>query len=114
MATLWCAHATREVDRLLCPAPCGAMHVRCADCGAAVGGCPFESEGRHERLVATLGAQLPRAAEWQVRDLAEVVARGGHARRVLPLARALDHVGLAAHGRPGPVRDRGATPAAPR
>ena len=59
MATIWCPHSTREVDRFLCPAPCGAMHVRCTGCGAAVGGCPFESEGLHERLVATLGAQLP-------------------------------------------------------
>lgn len=49
------------------------MHVRCTDCGAAVGGCPNESAGLHEGLVATLGAQLPRAPEWQVHDLAEIV-----------------------------------------
>ena len=70
------------------------MHVRCAGCGAAVGGCPFESDGLHERLVATLGSQLPCAEEWQVRDLAEVVERGGHAGRVRPLADALSVVGL--------------------
>jgi hypothetical protein len=95
MATIWCSHPTRHVDRLLCPPPCGAMHVRCVECGAAVGGCPFESEGLHERLVATLGAQLPCAEEWQVRDLAELVERGGRATRVLPLSRALVTVGLA-------------------
>jgi hypothetical protein len=70
------------------------MHVRCAGCGAAVGGCPFESDGLHERLVATLGSQLPCAEEWQVRDLAEVVERRGHASRVLPLSQALALVGL--------------------
>lgn len=94
MATLWCSHPAREVDGLLCPSPCGAMHVRCTDCGAAVGGCPFETEGLHERLVATLGAQLPRAPEWQVRDLAQIVSRAGHAPRALPLGEALDLVGL--------------------
>ena len=98
MATIWCAHPARRVDRFLCPAPCGAIHVRCAECGAALGGCPFESDGLHERLVATLGAQLPRAQEWQVRDLAEIVERGGHASRVIPLSQALDRVGLG--GRP--------------
>jgi len=72
------------------------MHVRCAGCGAAVGGCPFESDGLHERLVATLGAQLPRAEEWQVRELAEIVERGGHARHVLPLSQALAQFGLGA------------------
>ena len=70
------------------------MHVRCSGCGAAVGGCPFESEGLHERLVATLGAQLPRAEEWQVRDLAEIVERGGHASSVHPLSQALAQLGL--------------------
>ena len=70
------------------------MHVRCCGCGAAVGGCPFESEGLHERLVATLGAQLPRAEEWQVRDLAEIVERGGHASIVHPLSQALAQLGL--------------------
>ena len=94
MATIWCSHPTRQVDRFLCPSPCGAMHVRCAGCGAALGGCPFESDGLHERLVAVLGAQLPCAEEWQVRDLAEFVERGGHAGQVLPLNRALDEVGL--------------------
>ena len=94
MATIWCSHPTREVDRFLCPAPCGAMHVRCAGCGAAVGGCPFESEGLHERLVATLGAQLPRAEEWQVRELAEIVEQQGHGSRVLSLSWALARVGL--------------------
>jgi hypothetical protein len=59
-----------------------------------VGGCPFESDGLHERLVATLGRQLPRAEEWQVRDLAELVERRGHASRVLPLSHALARVGL--------------------
>ena len=94
MATIWCSHATRGVDRYLCPPPCAAMHVRCTGCGAAVGNCPFESEGLHERLVATLGAQLPRAEEWQVRDLAEIVEREGHAGRVLTLSEALSLVGL--------------------
>jgi hypothetical protein len=94
MATIWCSHATREVDRFLCAAPCGAMHVRCTGCGAAVGGCPFESEGLHERLVATLGAQLPCAAEWQVLELAEIVERGGHAGRVRTLTTALAESGL--------------------
>ena len=94
MATLWCSHPTRQVDSLLCPPPCGAMHIRCAGCGAAIGGCPFESEGLHERLVAVLGRQLPGAEEWQVRELAEVVERGAHARSVLPLSRALGMVGL--------------------
>jgi hypothetical protein len=72
------------------------MHVRCTRCGAAVGGCPFESDGLHERLVATLGAQLPCAEEWQVRDLAEIVERAGHASSVLPLSEALTQVGLGA------------------
>jgi hypothetical protein len=94
MATIWCSHATREVDRFLCPPPCGAMHVRCTRCGAAVGGCPFESDGLHERLVAVLGSQLPCAEEWQVRDLAEAVERGSHASRVVPLSRTLARVGL--------------------
>jgi hypothetical protein len=94
MATIWCSHPTREVDPALCPLPCGAMHVRCTGCGAAVGGCPFESDGLHERLVATLGAQLPRAEEWQVRDLAEIIERSGHAGRVRPLSEALSLVGL--------------------
>ena len=65
------------------------MHVRCTGCGAAVGGCPFESEGLHERLVATLGAQLPCAEEWQVLDLVEIVERRGHADRVHTLTTAL-------------------------
>jgi hypothetical protein len=95
MATIWCSHSTREVDRFLCPTPCGAMHVRCTGCGAAVGGCPFESEGLHERLVATLGAQLPCAAEWQVLELAEIVERGGHTGRVRTLTTALAESGLA-------------------
>jgi hypothetical protein len=94
MATIWCSHPTREMDPALCPLPCGAMHVRCTGCGAAVGDCPFESDGLHERLVATLGAQLPRAEEWQVRDLAEIVERSGHAGRVRPLSEALALVGL--------------------
>ena len=94
MATIWCSHPTRRVDRFLCPAPCGAMHVRCSGCGAAVGGCPFESEGLHERLVATLGAQLPCAEEWQVLDLAEIVERGGHAGRVRTLTTALAEAGI--------------------
>jgi hypothetical protein len=94
MATIWCSHPTRQVDRFLCPSPCGAIHVRCSQCGAAVGGCPFESSDLHERLVSTLGAQLPCAEEWQVRNLAEVVERGGHASRVLPLSRALMLAGL--------------------
>lgn len=85
----------REVDRSLYPAPCSGIHVRCTGCGAAVGGCPFESLGLHERLVAGLAAQLPYAEEWQVRDLAEVVERGGHANSVLPLSHALAVVGLA-------------------
>ena len=41
-----------------------------------------------------LGRQLPRAEEWQVRDLAEVVERGGHASGVLSLSQALALVGL--------------------
>jgi LSD1 subclass zinc finger protein len=94
MATIWCSHPTRRVDRFLCPAPCGAMHVRCASCGAAVGGCPFESEGLHERLVATLGAHLPCAEEWQVLELAEIVERGGHAGRVRTLTTALAEAGI--------------------
>ena len=94
MATIWCSHPTRRVDRFLCPAPCGAMHVRCAGCGAAVGGCPFESEGLRERLVATLGAHLPCAEEWQVLDLAEIVERGGHAGRVRTLTTALAEAGI--------------------
>ena len=95
MATIWCSHPTREVDRFLCPAPCGAMHVRCTGCGAAVGGCPFESEGLHERLVATLGAQLPCAEEWQVLELVEIVERRGHADRVHTLTTALNESGIA-------------------
>ena len=71
------------------------MHVRCTGCGAAVGGCPFESEGLHERLVATLGAQLPCAAEWQVLELAEIVERSGHTGRVRTLTTALAESGLA-------------------
>jgi hypothetical protein len=71
------------------------MHVRCTGCGAAVGGCPFESEGLHERLVETLGAQLPCAAEWQVLELAEIVERGGHTGRVRTLTTALAESGLA-------------------
>ena len=71
------------------------MHVRCTGCGAAVGDCPFESEGLHERLVATLGAQLPCAAEWQVLELAEIVERGGHTGRVRTLTTALAESGLA-------------------
>ena len=94
MATIWCSHPVRRIDRDLCPAPCEAWHVRCAECGAAVGGCPFESDDLHERLVATLGAQLPRAEEWQVRELAEFVERRGHAGRVRPLSEVLPLVGL--------------------
>ena len=94
MATIWCSHPTRHVDRFLCPPPCEALHVRCTGCGAAVGGCPFESADLHERLVAVLGRQLPTAEEWQVRELAEAVQRGGQASRVLPLSRALAMVGL--------------------
>jgi len=95
MATIWCSHPIRQVDRFLCPPPCGAIHVRCAQCSAAVGGCPFESDDLHERLVATLGAQLPCIEEWQVRNLAEVVERGAHTSRVLTLSRALTLAGLA-------------------
>ena len=95
MATIWCSHPTRVVDRQLCPAPCGAMHVRCTGCGTAVGGCPFESEGLHERLVATLGAQLPCAEEWQVLDLAEIVERRGHSDQVHSLTTALARTGIA-------------------
>jgi hypothetical protein len=70
------------------------MHVRCTSWGAAVGGCPFESEGLHERLVATLGAQLPCAEEWQVLELVEIVERGGHAGRVRPLTKVLAESGI--------------------
>lgn len=94
MATIWCSHPIRQVDHLLCPPPCDAMHVRCAGCGAAVGGCPFESEDLHERLVAVLAAQLPHVAEWRVRELAEIVERSGHGSRVLPLSQALTQAGL--------------------
>ena len=96
MATIWCSHPARAVDRSLCPAPCGGMHVRCTRCGAAVGGCPFENEGLHERLVATLGAQLPCAEEWQVLDLAEIVERRGHADEVRTLTTALAESGIPA------------------
>lgn len=95
MATIWCSHPAREVDRFLCPAPCSAMHVRCTSCGAAVGGCPFESEGLHERLVATLGAQLPCAEEWQVLDLAEIVEKRAHTDRVRTLTTTLAESGIA-------------------
>ena len=71
------------------------MHVRCTGCGAAVGGCPFESEGLHERLVATLGAQLPRAEEWQVLDLVEIVEKRGHADKVHSLSVTLAESGIA-------------------
>jgi len=71
------------------------MHVRCTGCGAAVGGCPFESEGLHERLVATLGAQLPCAEEWQVLELVEVVERGGQTGRVRTLTTVLAESGIA-------------------
>jgi ferredoxin len=101
MSTVWCSHVTRQVDRALCPPPCAAIHIRCTGCGAAVGGCPFESEGLHERLVAVLGAQLPFAEEWQVRDLAELVERGGHGGAVVPLSRALAMVRLPGGGRSG-------------
>ena len=94
MATIWCSHPTRQVDRFLCPSPCDAMHVRCAECGAALGGCPFESDGLHERLVAVLSRQLPCAEEWQIRDLAEVVERGSHTGGVLSLSQALALAGL--------------------
>ena len=94
MATIWCSHPVREMDSHLCPSPCEAIHVRCTGCGTAVGGCPFESDDLRERLVATLGAQLPRAEEWQVRDLAEIIEREGHAGRVRPLSEALSLVGL--------------------
>ena len=103
MSTIWCSHPVRQVDRALCPHPCGAIHVRCAGCGAAVGGCPFESDGLHERLVAVLGAQLPCAEEWQVRDLAELVERRNHGAKVLPLSRALTMVGLPGGCRSGSI-----------
>jgi len=44
--------------------------------------------------VATLGAQLPCATEWQVLELAEIVERGGHAGRVRTLTTALAESGL--------------------
>ena len=53
-----------------------------------------EWEGLHDRLVGTLGAHLPRAEEWQVRDLAEIVERGAHSRSVHPLSQALAQLGL--------------------
>ena len=86
------------------------MHVRCTGCGAAVGGCPFESEGLHERLVATLGAQLPCAEEWQVLDLAEIVERRGHAGRVHTLTTALAESGIAVTLLSGSALDAGAAP----
>ena len=45
--------------------------------------------------MATLGAQLPCAAEWQVLELAEIVERGGHTGRVRTLTTALAESGLA-------------------
>lgn len=29
-------------DRSVCPAPCGAMHTRCKECGTALDGCPVD------------------------------------------------------------------------
>jgi hypothetical protein len=54
---LWCAHAGEKwLDRRVCSAPCDAMHMRCSRCGAAVGGCPFEQAGQHDRLVRLVRA----------------------------------------------------------
>lgn len=38
-----CEHAGDDwFDRTFCEAPCGQMHTRCADCGAALDFCPWE------------------------------------------------------------------------
>lgn len=31
-------------DRSICPTPCDTMHTRCTNCGAALEGCPLETE----------------------------------------------------------------------
>jgi hypothetical protein len=54
---LWCAHAGhRWLDRCVCPAPCEALHVRCARCGSAVGGCVFERPEQQERVIDRIAA----------------------------------------------------------
>ena len=60
------------------------MHVRCTGCGAAVGSCPFESEGLHERLVARSAPNCPvprNGRSWTSRRSSSGVARraGAHA-----------------------------------
>jgi hypothetical protein len=44
--------------------------------------------------VATLGAQLPCAEEWEVLELVEVVERGGHTGRVRTLTTVLAESGI--------------------
>lgn len=70
-----CEHKNGDwFDRSICSEPCGSMHTRCTDCGAALSGplgggaCCFESaayreqeaadERRRARVVPALSSQL--------------------------------------------------------
>lgn len=37
-----CQHVYVWFDRTICPPPCNSMHERCDECGATIGGCPYE------------------------------------------------------------------------
>jgi hypothetical protein len=38
-----CPHNDAWFDRVICPEPCGMMHTYCADCGANLDTCTFDS-----------------------------------------------------------------------
>lgn len=75
---LWCAHAGGcSLDRGVCASPCEAVHLRCTTCGAALGTCPYESPGHHERLVRRLRALV--GDETEALMIVAIVEKAGRA-----------------------------------
>jgi hypothetical protein len=75
---VWCAHnGGHSLDHGVCAPPCEAVHLRCTSCGAAIGGCPFESPGHHERLVQRVLTLV--GDETQTLLVLAIVERAAHA-----------------------------------
>jgi hypothetical protein len=56
---VWCSHTgERSLDQRVCAPPCEAVHLRCTACGAAIGGCPFESADHRELLARRVFALI--------------------------------------------------------
>jgi hypothetical protein len=88
LVIIWCAHiGSVRVDRRICPEPCSAVHLRCVRCGAAVGGCPFEGDEPHERLVRAVRAAVP-CSEIEALGIVTTLERAGRLAEPITLRRA--------------------------